>query len=198
MQDIGVLFLVEHIDRELDVVTCLMQKLEAGFGITSQARNYYHEFRHNLAQFNPNVVVFPFFMVPIISNQFNILPTRWPHAHLVNLGWEQILNKLDVGMKTPRDDVARSRVFHICWTRKHQDFLARNGVEADHLPLTGNPVMKLYDDPYRSYFKSREQLARLYELDGTKKWVLFPESYQFAFFSDEHLKLLVVQQNARR
>ena len=119
-----------------------------------------------------------------------------PLAHLVNLGWEQILNKLDVGMKTPRDDVSRSRVFHICWTREHQDFLAKNGIEPDHLPLTGNPVMKLYDDPYRSYFKSREQLARLYELDGTKKWVLFPESYQFAFFSDEHLKLLVVQQNA--
>ena len=195
MQDIGVLFLVEHIDRELDVVTCLMQKLESGFGITSQARNYYHDFRHNLAQFKPNVVVFPFFygadhLQPI---QY---ATRWPHAHLVNLGWEQILNKLDVGMKTPRDDVSRSRVFHICWTREHQDFLARNGIEADHLPLTGNPVMKLYDDPYRSYFKSREQLARLYELDGTKKWVLFPESYQFAFFSDEHLKLLVVQQNA--
>ena len=195
MQDIGVLFLVEHIDRELDVVTCLMQKLEAGFGITSQARNYYHDFRHNLALFNPSVVVFPFFygadhLQPI---QYT---TRWPLAHLVNLGWEQILNKLDVGMKTPRDDVARSRVFHICWTPKHRDFLAKNGVEPDHLPLTGNPVMKLYDDPYRSYFKSREQLAKLYELDGTKKWVLFPESYQFAFFSDELLKFLVVYQNA--
>jgi hypothetical protein len=61
---------------------------------------------------------------------------------------------------------------------KHQDFLAKNGVEPGHLPLTGNPVMKLYDDPY----KSREQLAKLYELDGTKKWVLFPESYQFVLF----------------
>ena len=195
MQDINVLFLVEHVDRELDVVTCLMQKLESGFGITSQARNYYYDFQQNLALFNPSVVVFPFFygadhLYPI---QYS---ARWPHAHLVNLGWEQILNKLDVGMKTPRDDTARSRVCHICWTPKHRDFLANNGVEPDHLLLTGNPVMKLYDDPYRSYFKSREQLAKLYELDGTKKWVLFPESYQFAFFSDELLKLLVVQQNA--
>jgi surface carbohydrate biosynthesis protein len=195
MQDIGVLFLVEHIDRELDVVTCLMQKLETGFAITSQARNYYYDFRHNLAQFNPKLVVFPFFygadhLQPI---QYT---TKWPLAHLVNLGWEQILNKLDVGMKTPRDDISRSRVFHICWTREHQDFLAKNGVEPGHLLLTGNPVMKLYDDPYRSYFKSREQLAKLYELDGARKWVLFPESYQFAFFSDEHLELLVAHQNA--
>ena len=195
MQDVGVLFLVEHVDRELDVVTCLMQKLVSGFGITSQARSYYHDFQHNLALFNPSVVVFPFFygadhLQPIKYT------ARWPFAHLVNLGWEQILNKLDVGTKTPRDDVARSRVFHICWTLKHRDFLAKNGVEPGHLPLTGNPVMKLYDDPYRSYFKSREQLAKLYELDSAKKWVLFPESYQFAFFSDEHLKLLVVYQNA--
>jgi len=41
MQDIDVLFLVEHVDRQLDIVTCLMQKLESGFGITSEARNYY-------------------------------------------------------------------------------------------------------------------------------------------------------------
>jgi surface carbohydrate biosynthesis protein len=195
MEEIDVLFLVEHVDRELDLVTCLMQKLESGFGITSQARGYYHDFRHNLTLWNPKVVVFPFFygadhLQPI---QYT---TRWPHAHLVNLGWEQILNKLDVGMKIPRDEVSRSRVFHVCWTREHREFLAKNGVEPSHLALAGNPVMKLYDDPYRSYFKSREQLAKLYELDSTRKWVLFPESYQFAFFSDDHLKALVAQQNA--
>jgi hypothetical protein len=74
MQDIDVLFLVEHVDRQLDIVTCLMQKLESGFGITSEARNYYYDFQHSLAQFNPSVVVFPFFMVPITSIQFNIPP----------------------------------------------------------------------------------------------------------------------------
>ena len=57
MQDINVLFLVEHVDRELDIVTCLMQKLESGFGITSQARNYYYDFQQNLALFNPSVIV---------------------------------------------------------------------------------------------------------------------------------------------
>lgn len=195
MKDIGVLFLVEHIDRELDIVTCLMQKLESRYGVTSRARNYYHDFKDSLATLNPKVVVFPFFygadhLQPI---QY---ATKWPLARLVNLGWEQILNRLDTGMKTPRDDVSRSRVFHLCWTLEHRDFLTKNGVGLDHLRLTGNPVMKLYDGPYRNYFKSREQLAKLYSIDSKKKWVLFPESYQFAFYSDDDLKFLEVYQNA--
>jgi surface carbohydrate biosynthesis protein len=195
MKDIGVLFLVEHIDRELDIVTCLMEKLESGYGVTSKARNYYRDFKDSLATLNPKVVVFPFFygadhLQPI---QY---ATRWPLARLVNLGWEQILNKLDVGMKRPRDDVSRGRVFHLCWTLEHRDFLTKNGVALDHLPLTGNPVMKLYDGPYRNYFKSREHLAKLYALDSNRKWVLFPESYQFAFYSDDDLKSLEVYQNA--
>jgi hypothetical protein len=172
-----------------------MHKLESRFAITSVARNYYRDFTHSLATLNPEVVVFPFFYN---ADHLQIIQyvTRWPLARLVNLGWEQILNKLDIGMKTPRDDVSRRRVSHICWTLDHQDFLARNGVPLDHLPVTGNPVMKLYDSAYSNYFKSRDQLANLYQLDVGKKWILFPESYQFAFFSDDILKFLVLDQNA--
>ena len=195
MKDIGALFLVEHIDRELDVVTCVMEKLKSGYGITSTARNYYRDFRDSLDTLNPNVVVFPFFYGADHLQPIKYA-TTWPLAHLVNLGWEQILNKLDVGMKTPRDDVSRSKVFHLCWTLTHRDFLTKHGVTLDHLPVTGNPAMKLYDSPYSSYFKSREQLAAIYELDPKKKWILFPESYQFAFYSDEDLKFLEVYQNA--
>jgi surface carbohydrate biosynthesis protein len=195
MKDIGALFLVEHIDRELDVITCLMQKLESRHGVTSVARNYYRDFKDTLGSLNPKVVVFPFFYGADHLQPIRYA-TTWPRARLVNLGWEQILNRLDLGMKTPRDDVSRSKVFHLCWTLKHRDFMMKNGVPLDHLPVTGNPVMKLYEDPYRKYFKSREKLAKVYALDAKTKWVLFPESYQFALYSDEDLKFLEVYQNA--
>jgi surface carbohydrate biosynthesis protein len=195
MEDIGALFLVEHIDRELDVVTCLMQKLESKFGVTSVARNYYRDFKRSLATLNPKVVVFPFFYN---ADHYELVEyvTKWPLARLVNLGWEQILNKLDVDMKTPRDDVSRDRVSHICWTLEHQSFLANNGVARKNIIIAGNPVMKLYDSPYKSYFKTREQLANIHHLDVTKKWVLFPESYQFAFFSEGIINFLIRDQNA--
>jgi hypothetical protein len=117
-------------------------------------------------------------------------------ARFVNLSWEQILDKIDVGMKIPRDDIARTGIYRVCWTREYRDFMLRNGAEARNLFLTGNPVMQLYSSPYRHYFKTRRELGRLYDLDHEKKWVLFSESYQFAMFSDEHINNLIEHQNA--
>src|SRR4029077_15650094 len=102
----------------------------------------------------------------------------------------------DLGMKSPRDDTARQRVLHVCWSQKHRDFMSRNGTRGDHLLLTGNPAMKLYDPPYRNYFESRTELGRRHNIDPKQKWVLFPESYQHLFFTKKHMQLLVEQQNA--
>jgi surface carbohydrate biosynthesis protein len=195
MQDIGVLFLVEHVARELDVVTCLMHKLQRRHNIGSAARGYYHGSRQNLAMFKPRVVVLPFFYGADHLQPVRYV-TAWPSARLVNLGWEQILNKIDIGMKIPRDDIARTGVHRICWTQEHRDFLLRNGVDDRALSLTGSPVMQMYCSPYRHYFKTRQELGSLYGLDVEKRWILFSESYQFAMFSAEHMRSLVEHQNA--
>jgi surface carbohydrate biosynthesis protein len=195
VSNVDVLFLVEHIARELDVVTCLMQKLSSRHGLTVAARNYYQDFADSITHIAPRVVVFPFFYGADHVYPIEYVRT-WPTARFVNLGWEQVLNKTDLSMKIPRDDVARHQVLHVCWTHKHRDFLAEHGVPSDHLLLTGNPVMKLYERPYIDYFESRTELASSHNIDSRKKWVLFPESYQFAFFDDEHLQFLADHQNA--
>lgn len=192
---VDVLFLVEHVDRELDVVTCLMERLRSQYGLRVATTGYYYDFVQNLGVFQPQLIVFPFFYGADHEYPIRYI-NNWLGAKLVNLGWEQILNRVDIGMKIPRDETARDRVMHICWTEQHRQFLAQHGVPLVHLPLTGNPVMKLYDPPYRGYFKSRQELAERYGLDIDKRWVLFPESYQFAFFSEDRLKHLVRDQNA--
>ena len=195
MRNIDVLFLVEHVDRELDAVTCIIEKLQSKFGIQSDARNYYYDMSYAVGRYDPKIVVLPFFYGADHIHPITYIE-RWPNARFLNLGWEQILVKVDVPMKVPRDEAARTRVHHICWTLQHRDFLQENGVVKEHLHLTGNPVMKFYDHPYKKYFKSREWLARRHGLDPARKWVLFPENYIFAFFSDQHLRDLASQQNA--
>jgi hypothetical protein len=195
MRNIDVLFLVEHVDRELDAVTCIIEKLQSNFGILSDARNYYFDMSYAIGRYEPKLVVVPFFYGADHLHPITLVE-RWPNSCFLNLGWEQILIKLDVPMKVPRDETARTRVHHICWTRQHRDFLEQNGVVKDHLHLTGNPVMKFYDRPYKNYFKSRERLARRHGLDPARKWVLFPENYIFAFLSDQHMRDLARQQNA--
>jgi surface carbohydrate biosynthesis protein len=195
MKNIDVLFLVEHIDRELDAVTCITEKLQSKFGIVSDVRNYYQDFSYALRRYNPNVVVFPFFY-----GADHIFPTayveRWPNACFVNMAWEQILAKLDVPMMVPRDEVAKNKINHLCWTNQHHDLLRDHGVATDHLHLTGNPVMKFYENPYKNYFDTRDRLAHRYGLDSKRKWVLFPENYAAAFYSDSQLQHLTSNENA--
>ena len=195
MRKINVLFLIEHVARELDVVTCLVQKLRAQFGIGAEVKSYYNDFAYNLKTYRPEIVVFPFFYGADNPYAIEYL-VRWPETIFLNLAWEQLLMEVDYGMKTPRDDSAREMVMHICWTQKYLDFLLSKGAKPDHLLLTGNPVMKLYDSPYKNYFKSRTELASLYKIDARRKWVLFPESYQYAFMSEHRLQELVEQDNA--
>lgn len=195
MRKINILFLIEHVARELDVVTCLAHKLRAQFGIDADVKNYYNDFTYNLKTYSPEVVVFPFFYGADNPYAIKYL-ARWPEAKFLNLAWEQLLMKVDYGMKTPRDNAARERVIHFCWTQKYLDFLVSKGVKPDRLLLTGNPVMKLYDTPYKTYFKSRADLASLYKLDSGRKWVLFPESYQYAFMSEQRMRELVEEDKA--
>jgi surface carbohydrate biosynthesis protein len=195
MRKINVLFLIEHVARELDVITCLVQKLRTQFGIDAEVKSYYNDFTYNLETYRPEIVVFPFFYGADNPYAIEYL-ARWPETKFLNLAWEQILMEVDYGMKTPRDDSARERVMHICWTQKYFDFLLSKGAKPDHLLLTGNPVMKLYDSPYKNYFKSRADLASLYKIDAGRKWVLFPESYQYVFMSEHRLQELVEEDNA--
>ena len=195
MRNIDVLFLVEHIDRELDAVTCVMQKLQSQFGIMADARNFYLDMAYTLNRYNPKIVVFPFFYGADHLQPIAYL-SQWPRACFVNMAWEQILAKLDLRMKVPRDDVAKKKVHHLCWSNGHKNFLAHHGVIPANLELVGNPALKFYDLPYRSYFNSRDQLAKAHRLDPARKWILFPENYLFAFLSDQNLKELAEQQNA--
>jgi surface carbohydrate biosynthesis protein len=195
MEDIDVLFLVERVAREMETVTCLTHVLAAEHGLESEVRSYYNDFDTVRTRFSPRVVVFPFFYGADHDHPVEYLKA-WPKAEFLTLAWEQILMSVDHGMKTPRDDAAKTRVHHICWTADHKRFLQEGGARPEKLLLTGSPVLKLYEEPYRRYFPDRATLAARHGLDPSRKWVLFTEAYQFAFFPPDHLKFLAACQNA--
>jgi surface carbohydrate biosynthesis protein len=194
MRNLDFLFLVEHIARELDVVTCLAEKLRRAYGAQVEVKSYFLDVDSTLLTCRPKVVIFPFFYGSNSSSSQYL--AMWPEATFVNMCWEQMLSKIDISMKVPRDDTARARVVHLCWSNRHQEFLLGNGVARDHLIVTGNPAMKLYDQPYCRYFATRNDLARRHRIDPQRKWVLFPEAYQYGFMSDDWMRWNVENQNA--
>jgi hypothetical protein len=63
--------------------------------------------------------------------------------------------------------------------------------------VNGNPAYQLYRPPYRDYYKDRSLLARQYGLAVSKRWVLIPENYRWAFMPDQTIAWRV-RQGARR
>ncbi len=192
MRNIDVLFFIEHVDRELDAATCIVEMLERDHGITADIRNFYSDMLYCLGRYRPAVVVTPFFYF-LDHHPMKDYVAAWPDAAFFNMAWEQINYKMNETVNIPKDSFARDKVKHVCWTKKYRDQLLGFGIASDNLILTGNPVMKFYDPSYRDYFKSRGELAATYGLDPARKWVLFPENYRWGFLSPTKMQTFIAQ-----
>jgi surface carbohydrate biosynthesis protein len=189
LRHIDVLWLVEHVDRELDVAICCAIEIERRFGLTVEIANYYTEFESLMGGVVPNVVLIPFFFSAedIGSKQY---AARWPEATLINLRWEQILYKVNQSLKQVRGDTARSSVWHVAWSEESAGEAIAQGVRPDKVLLTGHPLFSLYEPSYRGAFVSRSELAQRHGLSPARRWLFFPENYRWAFVKDSSMRKL--------
>jgi hypothetical protein len=73
----------------------------------------------------------------------------------------------------------------------YQSFLLQAGLAKKNIFLNGQPAYALYDEPYRGYFPSRVELAERHGLDPSRRWIFFPENYNWAFYSEATLQQFV-------
>jgi hypothetical protein len=177
------LALVEHADRELDLLCLVRMLLMRDYGIDLQIANVSADAPPLLRGPAPKIVFFSSFY----SSQWALrrdYVSAWPSARVVNLAWEQIFCPIDQPMHRPLDDFARLNVRYLAWSTDYRDFLIRNGVEASNIDIVGHSLYRLYEPPYCKYFQAREALGEKFRLDSTKKWVFIPENYGFLFLTD--------------
>ena len=183
------LALVEHVDRELDLVCLLKVLLKSRHGIELKIANFYADAPLLLARPAPRLVLTPFFYAAqdVVLKDY---VEGWPKTRFVNLAWEQVFYPSHEQIKAPRDRFTRKEVTHLAWTRTFADYLERNRVLPRRIRLTGNGLYRLYGPPYRDYFGSRAAVASEFGLDPAKRWVFVPENYRWAFFSEFKLNRL--------
>ena len=183
------LALVEHVDRELDLVCLLKVLLKQRYGIELQIANLYAEAPLILARPAPRLVLTPFFYAAedLVLRDY---VCAWPNARIVNLAWEQVFYPSHEQIKAPRDKFTKKRVTHLAWSRTFADYLENNGVLPWRVRLVGHALYRLYGAPYRDYFAGRDELAAAFGLDPAKRWVFVPENYRWAFFTDSKLRRL--------
>ena len=178
---IDVLWLVEHVARELDVACAVKAIAECKYGLKIEIRNLYQHIKEYLVEFEPKVVVHPYVYFVKGALATEDIFERWPDAVHVNAAWEQIHYKAHKKIKAPSDDIAKKGVIHFAWGDFYRDYLLEHGVPSDKIVNNGHPAYQLYKEPYRSFFSGRTELSRLFGLDHSKRWIFVPENYRWAF-----------------
>ena len=189
MEKLDILLLYEKAVRELDVACLIKYLAENLYGLRVEvAQQCYSQPRLFRKFLRPKLIVLPFCYQPRSQNQFLI---KWRKSVFFNLTWEQLSYKGNRTAKTPRGEFALNHVIHHSWSNDFADLLKSKGVPQKNIFLNGNLALTLYQEPYCRFFKQRSDLAKIYKIDPQKKWIFFPENFNWAFYDDAMLKQMI-------
>jgi surface carbohydrate biosynthesis protein len=182
-----VVYLYEHAARELDVACAVTARLRAA-GLGVEIVHWPTGFPHAVTRIHPRLVILPF---SYAEDSYEALLAYWRKSIFFNLTWEQLFYLGNQKAKTPRGEFALKHVIHHAWSEIYKSFLMSNGLAEKNIFMNGQPAYTLYDKPYRGYFPSREELASHHGLDPERRWVFFPENYNWAFYSEATIQQFV-------
>lgn len=187
MQTIDIVYLYEHAARELDVACAVTAGLRRK-GLRVEIIHWPTGFPAAVNRIRPRLIVLPF----CYSEQsYEALLAYWRESVFFNLTWEQLFYLGNRMAKTPRGRFALQHVLHHAWSEAYAAFLHASGVPDTSIFLNGQPAYALYGEPYRRFFITRADLASRYQLDPTRRWVFFPENYNWAFYSQTTLERFI-------
>jgi hypothetical protein len=188
MNHTDVIWIVEHVARELDVACAVRHLAARRHGLSIEVVPQTRDLQRLSRRLSASVVATPHFYAAGLMRD---VVSCWPRATYVDLAWEQVLAPATAPYKVLRDDVARRYVLHQAWGSSFVLRLTEQGVPREHVFVNGQPAYKLYDAPYRAYFADRAELARRHGLDPARRWVLFPDNYGWAFRSERAFRKIV-------
>lgn len=187
VREIDIAYLYEHAARELDVA-CAVTAILRQRGITTEILQWPTSFFSSMGKFRPKLVVLPFCYT---ERSFLRLLQYWSDAIFFNMTWEQLFYSGNQIAKTPRGEFSLRHVVHHSWSIDYSKFLRGQGIPDEYIFTNGHPAYMLYKEPYRAYFPTRKDLAAKYRLAPDKKWIFFPENYNWAFYTEATLERFI-------
>lgn len=190
MREVDVVYLYEHAARELDVACATAAMLKHEYSLTVEIVHWPSGFSRVENRYQPRLVILPYCYA---EENYTFLLAKWRHAIFFNASWEQLFYPGNIISKTPHGCFAIGHVIHQAWSKHYSDYLKEQGLREDRIFFNGQPSYTLYDEPYRNYFISRSGLATLHGLNPACRWILFPENYNWAFYTDAKLAYFIDQ-----
>lgn len=187
---VDVIWIIEHVARELDVACAIKALVEKRYGLTVEIISIQANVRVVTRQWQPRLVVTPFLYGAHLAAISHFI-AFWHEPIYFNLAWEQLFSKSTEKYKAIVGDFTKHHVIHHAWGDFFRHNLIAQGVDENLIVLNGQPAYKLYDEPYRQYFPSRAVLAKQHGLNPDHRWIVFPENYSWAFYTDAGLEQLI-------
>lgn len=177
----------EHKSRELESILLIKLELERR-GYSVYINGLYESTFDNYRQFKklkPKVAIVPaaydYGILSCFAFNFVGLIDK-----VVNLQWEQVLTikeEADLnGYHNPKG--IASQVIHLCWGEKTKERLIKSGIAPSNAIVTGPIHLDLLRPQFEGFFISKEKLSVMFNLDLSKKWILFVSSFSFCSISD--------------
>jgi len=186
-KQLDILYLYDHPVRELDVACAVKSLLESKFGLTVEIAQSKADISAITGIYQPEIVVLPWYYR--LEHYPYLLALR--QSRFVTLAWEQLFYGGNKNAKSPHGVFAQKYLWHHAWGDFYVDFLAEYDVPKEHIFVNGNPSYTLYQSPYSRYFIQRAELAKKYGLDINRKWVFFPENYNWKFYDAARIKRFI-------
>ena len=167
----------EGIERELQNAYLLKSELKRRGHTLLICEPY---FMLNLSKeklkFKPDAILVPYLYE---NNHLDYFKNIFEHKidRIVNLQYEQIITKHHhaINLHIPKD--LNKNALHLCWGEKWRDILIKYGVPEENCIVTGSINIDMDRERFRTLYKSRDEIAKYYNLDINKKWIIFFSSF---------------------
>lgn len=186
----------EDLERELQNAYLLKTELE------KRNHNLYivnPQIMNNISRekfdFVPDIILVPYlyeeYHLELFKDLFEGKITR-----IVNLQYEQILSSNKKQLETQTPDGLNRNAIHLCWGKKWQSFLIENGLKEENIPVVGSLNVDMDRDRFSSFYKTKLEISKEYNLNKDKKWILFISSFgminltqmRYDFYVERHGK----------
>ncbi len=183
------LFLYEHIAREFESISLIMAELE-NRGYSCDIMQLMSRKKIKYFTYDKPKVIVPSAMYNNETLNSFVYNNVGKLQKVVNLHWEQVLSREQEESRFYSFAENARKCTHICWGEKAKKRIMGNGVPEKNAVVTGAVQMDFLNERFNALDKSRDEIAKQYNLDTNKQWLLYISSFSCAYMDDKEIEEL--------
>ena len=148
LEEIDVLYYVEHKDRELAIAESLATNLNHEYGLNVVVVSQIFDATISIFKYLPKIVVTPTTAFSIGSPSWMFYQLYGKQIQYLSLNYEQLLGSWESSSKMVFSEITKEYQHHFAWGDGFVDVLVNQKVLRKNIQITGRPLSTLIEKEY--------------------------------------------------